>query len=133
MATVHYINAVLLVDGYDLSGKVNQLTVNYGAETLDATTFGAGGTRIRKGGLLHAEVSGRGFWDTSGDPDSALFSRIGTDTTVTAIFPEGITEGSTGVGSGFAMKGVVGTYNIGGTVGELMPFEFQVDSQGVGQ
>lgn len=133
MATVHYVSAVLLVDGYDLSGKVSQLDVNYGAETLDATTFGAGGTRIRKGGLLNGTVSGRGFWDSSADPDNALFAKIGSDTTVTAIFPNGITEGSTGAGSGYAMKGVVGTYNIGGTVGELMPFEFSVESQGVGQ
>lgn len=132
MATVVFKDADVFYEGVDLSGQLNEVTLEYGVEILDATTFGQS-TRIRKGGLTTPRASMRGFWDAdaAGQPDVELFEGVGVDDRVLTLFPDGITEGSTGAGSGFAFKVVAVSYAPGGAVGELLPFTFTADGRGI--
>lgn len=127
MATEVLTDAAILVDGYDLSGYSNALALQYGAEMKDATTFG-NDTRITKGGLKTVMANARGFYETgtAGDPDAALFSRIGTKDLVTSL--AGVrTVGE--VAYLFTTTGAV--YEIGGQVGELLPYSVDLEGNGV--
>jgi hypothetical protein len=126
-------NARVLLDGYDLSGYFNQIELTLSADMLDKTTFttstdGSAG-RLYMGGLKHARLTGSGFWD--GTPDAVLFDRIAVSDAVVSVYPEGITEGSTGAGSGYAFKAVLAEYAPGGRVGELFAFGFAAEGRGV--
>lgn len=130
MSTVHYRNAVILVDGYLLSGTFAELGVQYGCEVLDETAFGDT-TRIHKAGLLTASVDGRGHLEFGvGSPEAVLFNAIGVDGTVLLLFPDGITEGSA-TNRGFGMLSVVNVFEIGGQVGTILPFRMSAASRGI--
>lgn len=131
MATIHFRNAKVLVDGYDLSGDHTSVTVAMSAEMLDETSMGDT-TRIRKGGLTICDVTGAGYFNTSaGTIDRVMFGIVGSDDKLITVFPDGITEGGTQVGAGFSMKGVVDHYNLQGDVGSLLGFEFAVMGRGI--
>lgn len=131
-------NAKIFVDGFALAGDFESIELAYSAEILDETTFGDT-TRIHRGGLKTADVSGSGFWSAdvttaqSADVvDRILFGIVGSDDKVITLFADGITEGSTDNDKkGYAMKGVVNEFNIGGTVGALLPFNFAMMGAGI--
>lgn len=132
MATVIYKNARLYVDGFELSGDVNQVGLDYSAEMLDATVMGDS-TRKHKGGLKDVRLTAHGFvqygtWLV----DSTLFGQSGADDKVVSVYPDGVTEGSTGgAGRGYAFKAVQTSYTKGGTVGELLAFDVTAEGRGV--
>ena len=131
MATILYRNCQMLVNGLELSAQLHELAVEYAAELLDATTFGAD-TRIRKGGLLTGRVAGKGFFQGGdGNIEQVLFSLAGVDDTIVAVFPDGVTEGSNTTGAGYACKGVLGEFAIGGAVGTLLDVTFAAESRGI--
>ena len=131
MATVHYRNARILIDGSSLHVSFNELTVNYAAEMLDETAFGDT-VRVNKGGLLTGEISGGGMAEFEANAvEDIVFNRVGTDGTVIAVFPDGITEGAPATGMGYAMLGVVNDWTMGGAVGELLPFTMAVQGRGI--
>lgn len=130
MATIHYRNAVIVIGGYVLSASFSEFNVEYSAETLDETAFGDT-NRIYKGGLLNARMTGRGHCESgSGAIETVLFSMVGTENTPVVVFPNGITVG-TQTDKGFAMVGVIDTFNIGGAVGTLLPIDFGMATHGV--
>lgn len=130
MATLHFRNAKIFVDGFDLSGDSATINVAYSAEMLDETAFGDT-TRIRKGGLLVADVTGSGYWNAAaGTVERILFDIVGTDDKIITVFANGLTEG-TSTDKGFSFKGVVEHYNIGGDVGTLLPFDFAIQGRGI--
>ena len=130
MATVHYRNAKIFAAGYDLSGDHNMIGVELSAEMLDETCFGDT-TRIRKGGLTLANVTGAGFWDASaGHVDAILFGQVGVDDVVVLVFPNGITEGSL-TDMGFGFKGVVEKYDLKGDVAQLLAFDTSILGRGI--
>lgn len=148
MSTILYRNAVLLLSGVELTGALHDLSVDYSAEILDRTTFGAD-TRIKRGGLFTGKVDGKGFFDTAIGIEGALFAEIGNslvaatsnpayqsaaliEDAIFIVFPDGVTEGSTVLGAGYAMKGVVGTFNIGAQVGQQLDITFAAESRGIG-
>lgn len=130
MSTILYRDARLFIDGISLAGSLSELNLEYNAEMLDATTFGAD-TRINKGGLKVGKISGVGFFDTAINLESAMFSRVGVDDSIVLVFPDGISEGSMTTGVGFAEKGVVSRFNLGTEVGQLIGVEFEVEPRGV--
>lgn len=126
-AALVYKDAVILVGGSDLSAELNELDIELGAEMLDATTFG-NGTRINQGGLLTARIGVAGLGRFASDlATDVLFGGVGADATVVAVFPAGITEGAL---NGYAMKGVIPEFNMGGAVGVLTPFSAAFEHQG---
>lgn len=129
MSTLVFRDAKLLVNGASLAGALNELNVEYSAEMLDATTFGAT-TRIMKGGLFNSKISGSGFFDAAIGTESVFFENVGVDDAILSVFPDGISEGSQSTGVGFAMKGVLSRFNLGADVGELLGVEFEIEPRG---
>lgn len=130
MATLNFRNAKIFVDGFELSGDFESIEVALASEMLDETTFGDD-TRINKGGMKTANVSGAGYWNAAaGTVDRIMFSIVGSDDKVITVFANGLTEG-TSTDKGFSCKGVVDTYNIGGAVGALLPFDFAIQGRGI--
>ena len=130
MATVHFRNAKILIDGSNLSASLNELSVEYAAEMLDETAFGDT-TRINKGGLLTGRITGAGFAEFEANAiEDIVFGRVGTDGTVIVVFPDGITEGTT-TNKGYGMLGVVEAFTLGGAVGALLPFTMACEGRGL--
>ena len=130
MATLHFRNCKIFVDGFELSGDFESIEVAVASEMLDETTFGDD-TRINKGGLKTANISGSGYWNAAaGSVDRIMFTIVGSDDKLITVFANGLTEG-TSTDKGFAMKGVVESYNIGGAVGALLPFDFSIQGRGI--
>jgi hypothetical protein len=129
MATVHYRNAKILVNGVLLSTFFNELAIQYGAEMLDETAFGDT-TRINKGGLFTATITGKGFIELgSNSVEELLFALVGLDGTPLVLFPDGIIEGSA---TGFGMLATISAFNLApGTVGTLYTFDFSAASRGI--
>lgn len=146
MATILYRNAQLLVNGADFAGALHELALDYSAEMLDETTFGDD-TRVFKGGLFSGGMSGKAFFDGAVGADAVLFRGVGdgnslttnqafmsgvlVEDTLLVLFPDGVTEGSLTTGRGFAMKGELEAFNIGGTVGALLDVSFSAQSRGI--
>lgn len=132
MSSVVFKNAKIFLAGYDLSGDFNRIELSYEAESLDDTVFGAN-TRTHKGGLKTSRAVGSGFWQAGANAvDPALFDGVGVEDAVLMLFPDGVTEGSTSTGSGYMEKTMQARYNIGGAVGDLMPFTLEAETRGVG-
>ena len=111
-------NCRIWMGGYELSGQLNSIGIDYGAELLDDTVFGTGGTRSNKPGLKTLTINGGGFWDD--ELDGAIYARIGADREVVSVSPTGFTEGD----RVYFTRAVNGSYNpLSGAVGELLSFE----------
>ena len=116
-------NAKILMAGLDMSGDLNEVALEYGAETKDKTTFGSS-TRTYKGGLTTVRVSAKGFvkLDAAG-VHHTLWDRVGVDGEVVTLFPTDPTEGDDVTTAGWAFKVVTGTYTQNLPVGELYSFD----------
>jgi hypothetical protein len=111
-------NCRLWMGGYELSGHLNSIGVEYGAEMLDDTVFGTGGTRSNKPGLKTLTITGGGFWDDT--IDEPIYDRIGATREVVAVSPTGQTDGD----RVFFTRAVNGSYNpLTGEIGQLLGFE----------
>lgn len=125
------INAKIFLAGQELTGQLNQVAVEYGAESLDATTFG-NASRVRAGGLKTARASGRGFWNSGTCAiDEDMFVGVGVEDNVFSVFPHGPVEGSTSTGIGYAFRTSRARISFGGAIGDLTPFDFTVEGRGV--
>jgi hypothetical protein len=132
MSTVVYRNVVVLLDGAQLNASLAELSVEYSAEMLDNTHFGDD-TRVRKGGLLMATISGRGHAEFgAGAIEAVLFDEMDDEEVVLAVFPNSVTEGATAEGTGYAMKGVLSEFYMGEAVGGLLALSFTAQSRGIG-
>jgi hypothetical protein len=131
MATVVYKNAVLLVDGAELQGSLTELSIEFGAEILDDTHFGVG-TRVHRGGLYNAKITAKGHVELGfGNIEQVLFTRVGTDDVPVAVFANGVTEGGTATGTGYAMKGTIIEFTMGEQVGGLLGLNLTVEGRGI--
>ena len=130
MPTILYRNALLFINGVELTGALHDLAVDYSAETLDSTVMGAD-TRTKAGGMFNAKVSGKGFFDSAIGLEALMFPVIAADDAVFTIFPDGLTEGSITTGMGYGLKGVLTTLNFGGHVGILLEITFAAESRGI--
>ena len=129
--TIVYRNAVLVINGASLETQFQELALDYGAEMLDRTTFGAT-TRERKGGLFTAQLDGKGFAQFGSNAiEDVLFGLVGGSPVPVVVFPDGITEASQTT-RGYAMSGVVEKFNIGGAIGILLPIDTTIQASGYG-
>lgn len=126
-------NAKLLFGPYDLGDDLKSITLNLSSAMLDNTTFPAAGAAAtaaisRVAGLKDASLNAAGFVNLSSSAsDAVLFSFLGSTSPLVTLFPNGITVGSTGLGSGYALQGGVAKYGpLGGNVGQLLPFAADV-------
>lgn len=103
------------VHGYDFTGDTNKLTLETGAEELDATTFGSGGWKKTAGGLKSVTTSFDGYWQSA--PDAEGFDDLANADRVVTISPTGV-EGSTA----YLFQATKLKYQAFGNVGDLTPF-----------
>lgn len=109
--------------GYDLTGIMNALGLDYGAELQDNTVFGDD-TKSNKGGLKTVAMQCEGFFDA--DPyDAALFANIGI-ADVPVSFGASSSEGD----PAYTFKAILGEYSPGGSVGDLLAFSVGGSSTG---
>jgi hypothetical protein len=119
MATQTLTNCKIYVAGFDLSGDLNAVALDYGADMLDGTTFGQT-TRINVGGLKTTVAKCEGLYDVDGtdEPDDVIYSRIGTANVPVSICP---TTGAVGEVA-YLFRSVHTEYSVGGAIGDLLPF-----------
>lgn len=124
MATQVLTDSKLYVAGFDLSGQMNALGLDYSAEMLDATTFGAD-TRINAGGTKAIVAAHEGLWDssTSAAPDPVIFSRVGTQNVPVTICP---TTGADGEVA-YIFRAIHSEYSPAASRGELLAFSVTME------
>ena len=116
----------LWVDGWDLSGDMRALALNYAAELKDNTTFGMT-TRSRAGGLKLVDIQHEGLWSGGADlVDEVLFNRIGLSDVPVSIGVETGAEGEVG----YSFLSTFGEYAPGAPVGEMFAFTVSAESSG---
>jgi hypothetical protein len=112
-------NCKAYLEGYDVSGDMNQLALAYGAEIKDASTFGKT-TRVKKGALKEVSASMAGFWESDTDKiDPVLFDRIGLNDKLITLCPETGAQGEIA----YSFRSVLGEYAPGAQHGELLVFK----------
>lgn len=128
MATVHFRNAYLWINGVDLSDHVESVTLNYASEMLDETAMGDD-TRVNKGGLKNWSVDVNFHQDfASGEVDATLFTLVGS-TTCFELRPHN--SCSTTINPNYTGIGIVESYNpAGGSVGSLLDAPLTLQSAG---
>lgn len=144
MSVIVYKNAVLVYNGLEMQAAVHELNLNSVAEMLDNTVMGLN-TRTKVAGLFNDSIAGKAFMDTAVGIESVLFNHVGGNSTAAnqlyqagsvsdddavLLFPDGVTEGSNGAGSGFAIKGTIEKFDIGGQVGALLDIDFSITRSG---
>lgn len=128
MATLHFRDAFIEVNGSNLSANFASVTLDYKAEMLDETAFGDS-TRIRKGGLKDWSINLKAHQDfSSGQVDATFFSLVGT-TVCIEIRPQNVC--STTINPRYFGIGVIESYQpVGGDVGTLLDAPITIQSAG---
>lgn len=127
MATIVWKNAFFAMNGTDYSSDVQELTLNYSAEMLDATVMGLN-TRTNKGGLKNWSVEVTFLQNfASGRIGSALFALIGT-TTCIEVRPDN--SCSTAINPSYSGIGIPDANGFGGAVGVLLPTQCTFQAAG---
>lgn len=115
-----YDNVDIYYDGYDIAGATNSVDLSAEAEVKDKTTFGnANGWRRNTPGLKMVAVQLGGFWGAGdGEIDPVLWGNLGSVDKALTIAPTG-TEGEVA----YFSRGMLGKYQFGAQIGELMPYQ----------
>ena len=120
-------DALVVVNGKDLSGYTPSVTFNYGSEMLDQTAMGDT-TRSKLGGLFDWSFDFQFHYDqsTSG-PEAVLWGLVGT-TSCWEVRPRNVCSSANNpIYSGI---GVLENFNYGGQVGSLLTAQCVVQSNG---
>jgi len=130
MAIFVLTNAKVWLDAYDISGKLNELGLDYAAELPDSTVFSSGTTRSRTPGLKHVKATLKGFDDFADDNiDEQAHALLGVQNSVMSCSAEGGDEGETG----FFFRAATGKLSRGGAIGDMFPFDAEAEgSDGMG-
>jgi hypothetical protein len=135
MAVLAVTDAKIYIGGYNFSGYANEIGLSVVPDLLNSTTFGTG-TKKNTPGLNDMSGQIKGFLDYADidvlvpgvSLDSITFGRIGASAAVFSCAPEGNAEGDVAYG----MPAVTGKITpLGGSVGQLLPWEFDVKANGV--
>lgn len=125
MSKLALTNAKLWLDGYDLSGDINALALEYGAEAKDATVI-SDTTRRFMGGLKTVSARHAGLWEAGTDKvDEVLFARVGSNVVTTIGPSNGGAEGE----RAYLTTMLGAKYGLGGAVGEAFPFDVELEGQ----
>lgn len=127
MAKYLLLDSVVYLDGKNLSGDSNSLTINAEADEVDVTTFGSDGTREYLAGLKSFSAQLQGFSSHgTGEVDSVLNSQWGVSDAIFSASAEG-DDGDIG----FFTKSVETVFNPwGGSVGEASKFDASFKGRG---
>jgi hypothetical protein len=113
-------NCKLWVDGWDLSGDFNAITLNTGVREVDGQVFGFD-TEKKLPGLRFAQLEGGGLFRSDVDLlDEVLFGRLGLADTVYTVVAETGAEGE----ASYSSRMMTGEYApiAAGKVGDALRF-----------
>ncbi len=117
MATFVLTDGRLLLNGFDLSSHTQSVTLELTADDVDVTPINSGGFRSRIAGLSDATLNASGFFEAgSAKPDALLGVSSGAELIGT------VSATSSAGDNAYFLKSRQFTYNIGGAVGDAMPF-----------
>ena len=118
MAKIVLTNAVVKVNGSDISTNVNQIELALTADEIDTTSFGATGWRTVTGGLKSGSVTLSLHNDyASGAIDSVLYGLFNTSATF-VVLPNGTAAGTSN--PGYTFQALVNNIQpVSGAVGDL--------------
>jgi hypothetical protein len=127
MSSLKFTDCKVYAAGYDMSGQLNQASLDSACEVLDETTFGQP-TRINKGGLLTVNAAVAGLWDSSSAtaPDPVIQAQVGTSDLPVIMAPQGAVVGNIA----FMFRALRMNYQQQGQVGELFKFSTQLVGSG---
>jgi len=118
MSTLIIQNAKLWFGGYDLTGRMNALAINYTADMVEDTVLSAD-THTFKGGLKGATMAHEGYFSGGDDDvDDVLFDNFSATSLPVSIGP---TDGSDGE-LAYLMNSILASYTPGASVGEMLAF-----------
>ena len=120
MAVLIVRDAKAYMAGFELTGQIRSLALDYGAEPLDATTLGST-TRTRTGGLKTVAFSHQGFWNAasaSSAIDPIIYNRLGTANVPVTVAPQLSSDGSLA----YLFRALHTEFSESGTVGELLGY-----------
>lgn len=128
MAEVVLTNALLSVNGVDLSDHVRSITLNYLSEPQDITAM-SDTTRQRIGGLLDWNVSVEFNQDfAAGEVDVSLFSLVGSTFTFIGRPDAGVVASTNPQYSGTAL--LTSYQPINGAIGDVHTTSIQLEAAG---
>lgn len=119
-------NCKCYLGGYNISGDLNQMALDYKAEIKEITTFNDSSKR-RMAGLLDLNAKLQGYWQAADSPagiDKIMWDEFSLTEDILTICP---TDGSAGE-TAFFSKILMAQYSPGGQVGEVL--SFSADIQG---
>lgn len=118
MASFVLTDSTLLVGGYDLTGDTNQQQMVLATQERDSTTFGSGGARQYKAGLVDVDFTHAGFVNYSlGEP--IWYPQIGASSTHVVTFaPTGADDGELA----YTAQALTTTVQENGTVGDMFAY-----------
>lgn len=108
--------------GYDLTGAMNALALEYAADAKENTVFGDD-THKNQGGLKTVAASAEGFFDAA--KDKILYDNMGAAGKVLSYGAAG-TAGS----AAYSFMAMLGGYKPGGQSGELFAFSLEAAAEG---
>lgn len=115
-------DAKFLFDGYDLTGYMNALAVNYSCNLVDKPALGNASMR-RLPGLTGTSIQHEGYFEVT--PDGILLNKIGSTGAIMSMSP--VSDGADG-SRAFTVKCIMGQYNPGGAVGDMFAFSVAGES-----
>lgn len=122
------LDSKLWVDGFDMSGYQNAISVNAPVSLKVHTRFGDKAVR-RAAGIRAASMRAMGYWQaddlgTERAPDKPYFDRLGLADVPVSCAPKDGLEGSIA----YVLRAIEGRYELGAPVGEMLAFT--VDAEG---
>jgi hypothetical protein len=122
MSKFVYKDARLFVDGYDLSGLTNEVSINYKSEVQDCTRMDQP-FRKRIGGLKDCDMSSNTYFDNScldaGLTDELVDETLFDDVGVADIPITFLPDGDTAADTAFFFRSIRSSMGYNGTVGNL--------------
>lgn len=119
-------DAKVFLGGFDISGSLNAVALEYGADLKDATTLGQD-SRQRLGGLKTVAANVAGLWEGGTDAiDEILFGNVAVQDQPFSVSPTGAVEGDVG----YTFKSVQSKYAPAGQHGEILKFSAEAEAAG---
>jgi len=124
MAKIVLTNVYAAMHGYDISGDLNAIAVDYGADPIEDTVFGQN-THTFRGGLKLIDTSLSGLVDEAVAAPQ-FFSEMGASDRPFLLAPDGGEDGDLA----FAFNAMSQQFQPGGQVGEMYAFSHVGRAQG---
>lgn len=128
MSTLCLQNQKFYLDGYDLSGDMNAIAINFAADMVEETAFGDD-THIFKGGLKVATMALEGYVEGGTDKvDEIMFNNMAVANKPISI---GVETGADGE-LAYILQSILADYSPGGSVGEMFAFSVTAETSSEG-